>query len=157
PLLKDADAKVRLWAAQGLLTGKDREAVPTLLDPLADAPQELAWQAEDLLYRLAGEQSPAVALGSGSEAERRRSPEAWAGWWRDHGAQLDLEQLDLAQRTAGLTLIVAYTGYRGNQGRVWERAADGSVRWEITDVQGPIDAQNLPGGRVLIAEYNGQR
>jgi hypothetical protein len=155
-LLKDTDPKVRLATAQGLISGKDRDAIPALIELLEEAPPYLAWQAEDLLCRLAGEGAPPTSLGS-SEAERHRCHEAWISWWRTVGSQMNLEDFDVQQRSAGLTLIVAYTGYQGNRGKVWEQAKDGSVRWEITDVQGPIDAQTLPGGRVLIAEYNGHR
>src|SRR5206468_7913087 len=59
-LLRDAEVLVRLRAAQGLVAGKDKDAVPTLIALLADAPQAQAWQVEELLSRLAGEQAPAV-------------------------------------------------------------------------------------------------
>src|SRR5262249_55209773 len=39
--------------------------------------------------------------------------------------------------------------------KVWEIAADGKTTlWEITVPGCPIDAQVLPGGRVLVAELN---
>src|SRR5262249_34049553 len=86
-----------------------------------------------------------------------RARDAWTGWWREHGEKLDLAALALADRPAGLTLIVAYDGYNQGKGRVFEINADGRTRWQIDDVQGPVDAQVLPGNRVLIAEYNGSR
>jgi hypothetical protein len=155
PLLGDVDAKVRLRAAQGLLAGKDKNAVPTLLALLSDAPLELAWQAEELLGRLAGEARPRASLGSTSP-ERHRCREAWEGWWHTVGSFLDISSLDLNQRLLGLTLLVSYDGYRGS-GRVWECGLDGKPRWEITDVRGPLDARMLSGSRVLIAEYDGRR
>lgn len=156
PLLTDTDARVRLRAAQGLINGKERDAVQTLITLLADAPIALAWQCEELLCRIAGEQAPQVSIGAGGEVERGKCRDAWLGWWRIHGQQLDLARVDLEQRSLGLTLMVAFDGY-GHQGKVWETRADGKPRWEIVDVQGPIDAQVLPGNRILIAEHNARR
>ncbi len=156
-LFTDPDAKVRLWTAQGFLAAKDRDALPILIELLVDAPQDIAWQAEDLLCRIAEETAPDASLATGTHLERRRCREAWMEWWRTTGAKLDSQRLDLEHRSSGRTLIVSYTGYRNNRGRVWERNKNGSVLWEITDVNGPIDVQPLPGGRILIAEYNGNR
>ena len=52
----------------------------------------------------------------------------------------------------GYTLGVEY-----NTGRVWECDIDGSIRWEIRDLDGPMDAQVLPNDRVLIAEADAHR
>ncbi len=153
--LTDPDARVRLWAAQGLLAGRDRQAVPTLVALLSDAPPSLAWRAEDLLCRLAAERAPPVSLG-GNNTERRKCRDAWAAWWRDHQASVDLSRVNLESRLLGLTLFVAYDGYSGG-GRIWEAGPDGKERWRIDNIQGCIDAQVLPGNRVLIAEHSGQR
>jgi hypothetical protein len=155
-LLTDADARVRFRAAEGLLRGGDREAVPALVALLADGPAELAFSAEDLLFRLAGEQAPAVALGAAKEDDRARSRDAWTAWWRDHGAGLDLGKIEFEQRMLGQTLIVATNGY-GGPGRVWELGRDRKILWELRDVGGPFDALVLPGRRVLIAEYSARR
>jgi hypothetical protein len=155
-LLADRDVKVRLRAAQGLVAARDKEAVPTLVALLGEAPPAVAWQAEELLSRIAGDKAPAASLGAGREAERRKAHKAWDDWWREHGAKVDLTKVELEQRPLGLTLLVAYDGYSGN-GKVWEVYADGKPRWEVTNVQGPIDAQVLPGSRVLIAEHGARR
>jgi outer membrane protein assembly factor BamB len=42
-------------------------------------------------------------------------------------------------------------------GRVWEVDLAGKTRWSIDGLQGPVDAQVLPGDRVLIVEQNIQR
>jgi HEAT repeat protein len=155
-LLTDAEPRVRFRAAEGLLRGGDREAVPALVALLADGPPDLASSAEDLLFRIAGEKAPAVALGGASEDERSRSRDAWAAWWRAHAAEVDLGKIELDQRALGLTLIVATNGYGGN-GRVWEVGRDRKTIWELRDVGGPFDAVVLPGRRVLIAEYSAHR
>jgi hypothetical protein len=155
PLLVDPDPRVRLRAAQGLVEGKDKEAVPTLVALLTEAPVNVAHPAEELLCKLAGEHAPQVSLGTDKEDERKQCRQAWDGWWRTNGAKLDLTKLDLEQRLLGLTLIVTLDN--GTRGKVWEIGQDGKTRWEITDAQGPLDAQVLPGNRVLIAEYYGSR
>lgn len=157
PLLKDDAPKVRFRAAQGLLTGKHKEGVPTLLALLGEGPLAEAWQAEEVLFRLAGDKAPTVSVGSGEAADRRRSRDAWTTWWRDNADKVDLAKLSMADRPAGLTLIVAYDGYNQGKGRVFEISADGRTRWQIDSVIGPVDAQVLPGNRVLIAEYNASK
>src|SRR5262249_42250724 len=47
-LLTDADPRVRLRAAQGLIAGRELHAVATLVALLGDSPLEVASQAEDL-------------------------------------------------------------------------------------------------------------
>jgi hypothetical protein len=145
-LLSDKDPKVRWRAALALLSVHDRAAPPALIDLTADAPPEFAWQAEDVLQKLAGDAAPEPVAGDDDDARKTRR-DRWKAWWKDHGADLDLAKFDEADRLLGYTLIVEYSS-----NRVWEAAADGSVRWELRGLSGPMDAQVLPGGRVLVAE-----
>ena len=114
----------------------------------------LAWQTEDLLTRLAGEQTPSVVLGAGAEAERRKCREAWVAWWKINGDKVELARLTAEEPYHGLTLACEYDGVEGG-GRVAEYGRDGKLRWQVTGLQGVNDAQLLPGGRVLVAERNG--
>ena len=155
-LLTDTDPRVRFRAAQGLLRGGDKEAVPALIALLGDGPTDVACSAEDLLFRIGGETSPAVSLGAAADAERAKARDAWTAWWRQNGPAVDLAKAGLEQRSLGMTLIVAVNGYGGN-GRVWEIGPDHKTRWELRDVGGPFDAVVLPGRRVLIAEYSAHR
>jgi hypothetical protein len=147
-LLADPAVTVRLRAAQGLAAGKERRAVPVLIELLAETEEEVAWQAEELLQRLAGEEAPGATAGDGSAAARKKYRDAWAAWWRDHGGKIDLARLRDTERLLGLTLVIEW-----NTNRVWECGRDGKVRWQLK-VNGPMDAQVLPGNRVLIAEAN---
>ena len=149
-LLADADPRVRLRAAQGLVAGKEKRAVPTLVALLTEAPPALASQAEETLYHIAGEEPPQA---SGSAAQCRDS---WASWWRDHEATIDLARLGQPPHALGLTLIVVYDGY-GGHGRVWEMQKDGKPRWTLNDVRGCLDGQMIAANRVLLAEYDGLR
>jgi len=149
--LKDADAGVRWQAARGLLGGHDRAAVPCLVGLLADGPFDAAWRSEELLRRLAGDAAPAVWLDDSPEG-RRKCRDAWAAWWKDKGAKVDVGRYVESERPLGYTLGVEY-----NTGRVWECDLDGSIRWEVRDLEGPMDAQVLPNGNVLIAEADARR
>jgi hypothetical protein len=151
-LLSDPDPRVRLRAAQGLTAAQDRTAVPVLIALLADAPLALGWQAEELLYALAGPEAPAVSLGEGDVETRKKCLAAWTAWWRDRGERVDLGQLEDHERQIGLTVIAEL-----DSNKVWECGPDGKPRWKLDNLQGPIDAQVLPGGRVLVAENQGQR
>src|SRR5579885_190534 len=90
-LLKDADPRVRFHAAVALARAGDKQAVPVLIAALADAPEQLAWQAEGLLCCLAPDQPPG-SLGVGSEADRKKCREAWEGWWARHADRADLSK-----------------------------------------------------------------
>jgi hypothetical protein len=148
-LLADREPRVRYRAALGLLVGRDRTAVPALVELLNDAPADLAWQAEETLRRLAGDKSPAPSLGDGSAAARRQCHDTWAAWWKADGGKVDLARLTQTERLLGLTLGIEY-----NTGRVWECGLDGKLRWELAGLAGPMEAQVLPGGRVLLVESN---
>ena len=162
-LHQDPDPGVRFRLALAFVDHKDRQAVPVLIDSLAALPQTQAWQAEDVLCRLAGSDAPQISLGSDDDA-RQKCRDAWAGWWRKHGDKIDVAALNAAERLLGHTLIVvmdnrAVKGVArgGLGGRVYEITADGQTRWEIKDLVYPADARMLPGNRVLIAEYQNSR
>ena len=158
PLLRDDEPRVRLRAAQGLLAARDKEAVPVLVALLGDSPTPLATQAESLLQSIGGEKAPTQSLGDGTPDARKTSHEAWAAWWRDNGDKLNLADGPQGTPYLGLTLVAELTSNNGTGGnRVYELGADGEPRWELKDMQFPIDAQWLRGDRVLIAEYNAQR
>jgi HEAT repeat protein len=155
-LLKDADPALRLRAGLALAGTGDREAVPVLIALLGDLPQDQGIQVEDYLRLAAGEQAPTVALGTDA-GERQKCRDAWAAWWREKGAQVELPRLDAAPRTLGYTVIVDQLDQTRRSGRVWEVDQAGKTRWSIDGLQGPVDAQALPGDRVLIVEQNIQR
>lgn len=154
-LLTDPEARVRFEAASALLRSGDRTAMPPLIALLADAPVSLAWQTEEILCHLAGEQLPPATLGTGKPEERKKCREAWDAWWKANEAKIDLARLKSEEPVRGLTVATEFDGDEG--GRVWEFGSDGKVRWQIKDLSGPNDVQLLPGGRVLIAERNGGR
>jgi hypothetical protein len=155
-LLADPNPRVRYEAAAAVVGAGDRAGVPVLIALLDDAPLPYAWQAEQVLYRLAGEQAPAASLGSGDITARRKCRDTWEEWWKDRGDRIDLARLAKEETLRGLTLVCEYDGAPGG-GRVWEFDKGGAKLWEVTGLQGPNDVQVLPGGRMLVAERNGNQ
>jgi hypothetical protein len=151
PLLADREARVRFLAARGLLAGRNRAAVPVLIALLTEAPEEETWRVEDCLIHVAAGQAPSVPE-AGKDDPRKVLRAAWEKWWANNAGRVDLARLDDAPRLLGLTLVPEM-----HANKVWECGADGKPLWEVTGLECPIDAQVLPGGRLLVAELNGNR
>jgi HEAT repeat protein len=82
-LLHDPAPGVRLRTALALAEASDAEAVPVLIDLLADLSPEQRKPVEELLLRLAGEWSPAVGIQVEDRIGRLVRRDAWAAWWRN--------------------------------------------------------------------------
>jgi HEAT repeat protein len=153
-LLRDADPVVRLRVALALTSAKDKEAVPVLIDLLAELPAGQEWQAQEPLFLLAGDDAPKEAPGADAES-RKKCRDAWAAWWKQNGEKVDLARLDGPARLLGYTLLVLVNN--NSVGRVVELGRDGKPRWQIDNLQYPVDAWMLGSNRVLIGEWNGRR
>lgn len=149
-LLDDSVPSVRLRAAEGLLAGNHKEAGPGLIRLLHPSTDESTWRAEDLLRQIAGEASPEFALDEKPDT-RIAYQKKWFTWWETNEKKIDLSKLAQAPPVLGLWLGVEY-----NTNTVWECGRDGKRRWTIK-AEGPMDAQILPGNRVLIAEQTAKR
>jgi hypothetical protein len=158
-LLNDADAAVRLQVALAFVDVRDKRGVPVLIASLADLPHDKAWQAEEVLVRLAGEESPKEALGGNVPPARVR--DAWKGWWAKRSTELDLAKLGAVPRVLGYTLITQLDTINhkggGLNGRVLEIGRDSKPRWTIENVRYPLDAHLVGRDRVLVAEYLDRR
>ena len=119
-------------------------------------------------FALAGSKAPAVPWGNDDEPARKKLGDAWQAWWKEHGAKVDLAELAKTRSSSGLTLVALSDGKRAGFGGFGGPAAaqagkvvaidrTGQVRWEIDNLDHPIDVQLLPGQRVLVAEYYGRR
>jgi hypothetical protein len=151
-LLADADASVRLRVAVALANTKDQDGIVALIDNLPRFTLAQAWQAEDVLLRMSeGNSPPAVSVGT-DEAGRIKCRDAWRTWWKEHATHVDLAKLGQSPPRLGYTLLVLL-----DIGRVMELGPDNQTRWQIDDLILPLDAQVLPGDRVLVAEYNASR
>lgn len=157
-LLEDPALNVRLRTAQGLLAAKDKDAVPVLIQLLADLPGHILWQVEEQLYRLAGEKGPTEAVGDGTGGQRAKAVKAWTQWWQAQASTIDLARVAEGDYHLGLMTICEYDSAVGQPGgQVWETGREGKPRWKIKGVMGAMDAQVLPSGRVLVAENSAQR
>jgi hypothetical protein len=161
-LLKDDDPQVRLPVALALAEAGAKDAMPVLIELLTTLPPSQRWQAEELLFRVAGEKAPPETLATGARPERVR--EAWTAWWKANEAKVDLAQLTRSPPTLGLTLVtqldIMRAGVgprRGLSGQVFEVGPDHKTRWSIEQLSYPMDAQVIAPNRVLIAEYMGRQ
>jgi HEAT repeat protein len=156
-LLKDPDADVRLRTGLALAAARDKEALPALIDLLAELPADRVWEDEEALRRVAGDKAPAVSV-LGEPAERAKGRDAWKKWWDENGAAVDLAKVDFTQPRELGYLDIVETFTPGRQGgRVVELDAAGKERWKAENVQFPQDAQVLPGGRLLVLDAQGNR
>jgi HEAT repeat protein/outer membrane protein assembly factor BamB len=82
-LLKDPAPGVRLQTALALAEANDADAIPVLIDLLADLPIDRRKQVEEFLQNLAGEWAPALNFAGEDEVGRKIRRDAWAAWWRN--------------------------------------------------------------------------
>ncbi len=151
-ILADTDPRVRLHAAEGLLLGGDREGGPTLIALLESAPEDVTVAALNLLETLGGEEGPVPAAGDFRPEARRKLHDAWSGWWEKHGANVNLARLREQPPFQNLTLVA-----RVDANKVLEIDRFGKVRREVAVDGGPIEAQMLSGGRLLVVENRANR
>lgn len=148
--LRDESSEVRLLAATALLASHEPTAVPALIDLLTTDSSEQAWRAEELLFRLAGEHGPPVWLNPANDNSGRKVQLAWDAWWKVNEAKVDWKSLQLDEQSLGFTLIVENQRPDGGS-RIYETNHSGQIRFEVK-IRNPIDAQWLPGGRLLVGD-----
>src|SRR6202043_65278 len=120
-------------AAQGLLAGKDKRAIPSLIALLEVRSITIAWQAEELLHYVAGSTAPKELLASGKDAEQRKCRAAWEKWWNSYEKKIDLERLDQEARRPCLVLAFGRETGPSGKGRVWLCGCSGKPRWEMSN------------------------
>jgi hypothetical protein len=150
-LLKDSDATVRLQVGLALVSSGEKAAVPVLIDLLSDLRRTDAWFVEDQLVRLSNGVVPApVGTDAGT---RKKCRDAWAAWWERTG---DKVKLDAPAKPLGHTLLLLLDP-EATTGLAREVDAQGKTLWEVKDIDFPLDAQALPGDRILLAEYRASK
>jgi HEAT repeat protein len=150
-LLKDVDPSVQLRVGLALVNLKEKDAIPVLIDLLATRPYEDAWPIEDLLLRLGGEKCPHVDLGA-DEKSRRKCRDAWANWWAKNGETVDMAKIEGTAPLLGYTLVILL-----DAGKVIDLDEKNKPRFTLDSLEFPLDAQMLPGDRILVCEHNGNR
>src|SRR5262245_46323622 len=94
----------------------------------------LAWQAEELLHWVAGDQAPEAKVGAGSVEARRRCRAAWEAWCKEHAGGVDLSALRRQSRIPVLIAVQRQDGdvARGAKGtpELAILGCDGRARWK---------------------------
>ena len=154
-LLADRDLLVRQAAAAALAVAGEKDAVSILIDLVGELPATQTGAAQDVLHQLAGEKAPAAPIDDKPE-DRKKYRDQWVAWWKANGMSTDLAKLTTGPGYLGFTLLIEVSN-NNSIGRVVELGRDGKIRWQIKDLRYPVDAQVLPGERVLITEWEGNR
>ncbi|HTU18494.1 MAG TPA: HEAT repeat domain-containing protein [Gemmataceae bacterium] len=108
-LLGDAKPSVRMQAALSLTDSHDAEAMPVLIDLVADLPLEGRKRVEEYLTELAGEWAVQTPQGGDAVSAKLRR-QLWSAWWRTLDGKQLLEAfqnrtLRDEERTRALELI----------------------------------------------------
>ncbi|HEY7309320.1 MAG TPA: HEAT repeat domain-containing protein [Gemmataceae bacterium] len=91
--LKDPATDVRSSAALALAEAHDAEAIPVLIDLLADLDAVKRAPVEEFLTQLAGEWAPVVNFPSDDKIARKIRRDAWLAWWKNTNGEALLEAL----------------------------------------------------------------
>ena len=151
--LNQADPETRARAAFALVaTGTDLTAMGTLLEHMEVLDEATFAQVEDLGYRL-GEPGTPTPFPMVSAPERKLRADAWKKWWgeaKDKG--LSLRPPLTPGGPAGSTMVVML-----DAGRIVDLDIAKKARFDIKELQFPLDAQLLTGPRVLVAEHGANK
>src|SRR5262249_16768188 len=134
-LLEDSDSKVRLRAAEGLIAGKDKVAVPTVISLLGETSPALNGKAEKLLFQIDGESTAGICLADGNISARHQYRDLWLAWWQKKGDTIDWPPAEPEQPTPNFPILIEM-----DSSKVWELGAGGRANWEIRNIQGAMDA-----------------
>ncbi|MBM3980719.1 MAG: HEAT repeat domain-containing protein [Planctomycetes bacterium] len=156
----DIDAKFRgLYTL--LLTTREGEFVPELIDLIPKLPRGRIWQLEEFLLQYAGDKKPDARL-SATDDKLAKAKEAWADWWAKTGSKQDLVKFAFKPRITGFTDIVEYDQRGYGMYRVLTLGPDLKEKAKVggtgvNQLQYPTDSKKLPNGNYLIAEMNASR
>jgi HEAT repeat protein len=156
--LKDEDKQVRLRVGLALVDVKDKTAIPALINLMGDLTSEQSWPVEEILYSLAGEEAPDVALGADANS-KKKFRQAWQKWWDKNEKKVDLAKVRDPRKLLGYTLIVEQDFRKGarQNGVVYELDDKGKERWKIDGLQWAYDARVVGKEHVVIAEYQSRQ
>jgi HEAT repeat protein len=150
-MLDDKDPLVRFRLGEGLASVGDKIGIPAVIASLKDLPLETAWDAEELLTRLAGDKAPAAPLGADAES-RAKSVAAWSKWWKENEASVDLAKVEMGERESGNLIVIEQWNAAKGGGRIYEADRSLKPRWEVGRLNYPNYAVVLRNGNVLAVE-----
>ena len=147
-LLTDPDLSVRQRVAQALAP-REAQAIPVLIQLLAESPSDRAGQIHDFLFPLAGDKAPPPPDETADS--RKKNSAAWSTWWVANAAKTDTAKLTRPQlQNLGYTVIAKH-----DTGEILELGRDHKPRWSFSGTRNPVDAWVLPNQRVAVAEFGG--
>lgn len=158
-LLEDPAPSVRRRVALALADVRDAKALPTLVALVGVDSEEDSGAAEDMLFAIAGEKSPA-SPPSGVVNPREFSRKAWETWLKTDGAKLDLTKVEMDAPGSQLTLIGtmeirAAVGKVGRQTTVSALDNSGATRWKLElGSHYQLHASMSRRDRILVSEMN---
>lgn len=150
-MLSDKAPEVRVKVAEALASVGDKVGIPVIIAALKDLPLQQAWDAEELLRRIAGTAAPSESVSADADS-RTRAHDAWAKWWKDSGGTVDLARVDFSNRDAGRLFLLEQYSTKTRRGQIHEITAGGKAKWTIGDLNYPNYATALRNGHVLIVE-----
>ena len=143
-LLLDKDHGVRWRVALALgRAGEEAVALPVAVAELRQANRVAGFELEDWLHQVAGESGPPPLPWPGNEAGRAVRQKVWQEW---------LAARPKIQSPPNRTLTVLL-----DEGIIRLLDKQSQPIWELKDIAFPLDAEYLPGGRVLVAEHGANR
>ena len=149
----DPEAKFALTFAV-LLTGRDKAAMPLLLDLLPGMSRAQVWQVEDLLVQLSGKDAPKARCIQGNKESFAKAQKAWTEWWGKAGEKLDLAKAELSSRIQGRLFVLSHNYNVNAQGMLIEYGADEKERNRVAGMGYPMDVAFTGDGRMWLAEQN---
>lgn len=151
--LERSEPESRVWAALALcLSGADPAAFGLVIEHMNLLDGPAFFLAEDVGYRLGEPTSPEPEpVLSGTDREKR--VKLWKDWWAKRKDQpLVLREPLTPAGPGGSTTVLML-----DLGKIVDLDDKKKPRWQINELEFPLDAQLLPGPRVLVAEHNANR
>jgi hypothetical protein len=149
----DPNAKFAMTFAV-LLVGRDKAAMPLVLDLLPGMTRSQVWQVEDVLVQLAGTDAPKARCIQGNKESFAKAQKAWTEWWDKAGDKLDLAKAELSSRIQGRLFVLGHDYRFGAQGLMIEFGGDEKEKNRIAGMAMPMDVAFTGNGRMWLAEQN---
>ena len=160
---------VRLYAAHGLLAGRDDEGLKTLIGLLTEPTPEWAWHSEELLRWVGGKSAPREVIGNPGEEGARRCRASWEKWLQNRPGRTDFRQLEGDLTRPGLQLWwidLPLPPWKKEEGTIYHPKPpriclfgfDGKLRHAFRITEASELIQTTPHGLItvgsVIREYN---
>ncbi len=143
-LLRDPNRDVRLGLALASLKGPfSDKSISALLELMPAATHAEGCAIEDALYELAGDSGPPAQVWPSNAQGRTLRRNQWAAW--------------VANRSPNRNMSVRTLVVLLDKELIQDLDAQSEPLHELTELQFPLDAEPLPGGRVLVAEHAGNK